>query len=800
MSKCSFKSLFEVRLDCGAEDKQTIKKVVIPRIQRDYAQGRKEADELNNQGKRFIDNIFFHLKEGSPMDMDFIYGATEKGTFTPLDGQQRLTTLYLLYWYIGHRELEEKSDLFPLLKRFSYETRATARQFCERLSSGLELDFAKDNTISEQLKDFSWFSKLYDLDPTVVAMINMLDEIHEQYSDLNQPCYEKLEQFTFTLLPLERFHLTDELYIKMNARGKQLTSFENFKADLTGWVKKHRGFVELREYNSIEMPHHMVFSNKLDNEWTDALWKISTQMADKPSMDEVFLSLFYRWFLFEYILESNISNDKIGDEPDFEYFEAESDYADFKPFDNLLTEERIERLERALDLFSEHYPCILEASRPSWQKDDTLAFFLLDKKITLPERVVLYGVWCYLDKNANFDETKFKQWMRVIRNIVEITGIDDKPSAIRTMKLVHKLGDYSDDIYGKFPEDLSKESNAAAASQEYRKTLFIRKDPSWEKSFIEAEKHPFFRGDIDFMIEDGMTLEEFKHRTEIANKVFGAEGVSEEYRKEHLLLRAIISRYSSFEQLTDLGYFTDTKEEYHYLKKMLRIDEVARKSLRSWLSVENEHELKEELNQAVAEPSQMDNSSSDNSSSPFKTKMHEELYKEPGLQEWMQERKATRFHRHYSSGSYFVSRYASWYDWVMLDSYRDEMINALVEQYALEQPNSIEGTKYHWGGDIWVKRPVELCDLTVSFWYYFYRDGTLWVGVREGDAGNDRLRSVPFNEEYKESRWVCQKKYNYKGVTDPSAVEAFLDRIEREVFDPNESSSLVGKIYNSFES
>ena len=31
--------------------------------------------------------------------------------------------------------------------------------------------------------------------------------------------------------------LSDDLYIKMNARGKQLTDFENFKADLVGYIK-----------------------------------------------------------------------------------------------------------------------------------------------------------------------------------------------------------------------------------------------------------------------------------------------------------------------------------------------------------------------------------------------------------------------------------------------------------------------------------------------------------------------------------------------------------------------------------
>ena len=35
---------------------------------------------------------------------------------------------------------------------------------------------------------------------------------------------------TFHMIPLEDLGLTDDLYIKMNSRGKPLTEFENFKA------------------------------------------------------------------------------------------------------------------------------------------------------------------------------------------------------------------------------------------------------------------------------------------------------------------------------------------------------------------------------------------------------------------------------------------------------------------------------------------------------------------------------------------------------------------------------------------
>ena len=69
--------------------------VVIPIIQRDYAQGRKEKKSLRI-------NFLTQLKEALTVPkqtiLDFVYGAVENGKLYPLDGQQRLTTLWLLYW------------------------------------------------------------------------------------------------------------------------------------------------------------------------------------------------------------------------------------------------------------------------------------------------------------------------------------------------------------------------------------------------------------------------------------------------------------------------------------------------------------------------------------------------------------------------------------------------------------------------------------------------------------------------------------------------------------------------------
>ena len=78
-------------------------KIEIPIIQRDYAQGRLGKEYLR-QG--FLTNLKEALDEEDDekeLKLDFVYGSVENGKLQPLDGQQRLTTLWLLHWYIALR-------------------------------------------------------------------------------------------------------------------------------------------------------------------------------------------------------------------------------------------------------------------------------------------------------------------------------------------------------------------------------------------------------------------------------------------------------------------------------------------------------------------------------------------------------------------------------------------------------------------------------------------------------------------------------------------------------------------------
>ena len=128
-----------------------------------------------------------------------------------------------------------RKSLASILGNFSYKTRTSSSVFCNKLvnelnSEGIDYLLRKDAVYQDrlevepkiniitQIENLSWFHDAYKLDPTVQAMLNMLDEVQRQY--LYHKCnniFVKLERLKFYILPLSNFGLTEDLYVKMNA-------------------------------------------------------------------------------------------------------------------------------------------------------------------------------------------------------------------------------------------------------------------------------------------------------------------------------------------------------------------------------------------------------------------------------------------------------------------------------------------------------------------------------------------------------------------------------------------------------
>ena len=274
--------------------------VKIPIIQRDYAQGRND-DKAENIRNKFLDHIFEALKNNKELHLDFIYGSvtqTKKDgkdikIFTPLDGQQRLTTLFLLHWYFGESE--------KILKNFSYETRASSREFCEKLAKHRELKKIKEETkeeksISYHIKNQSWFMPFWEQDPTVCAMLNMLDSIENKAKEINKDEID-LDKLTFSLMIISDYGLDDDLYIKMNARGKSLNEFENFKVEFEKFLNE-----KFKNYSELDK-----FKEAIDTHWVDEFFEIYKNKQNKDfNIEKMFLAMFnYMNFLFEMLYYKN---------------------------------------------------------------------------------------------------------------------------------------------------------------------------------------------------------------------------------------------------------------------------------------------------------------------------------------------------------------------------------------------------------------------------------------------------------------------------------------------------------------
>lgn len=104
---------------------------------------------------------------------------------------------------------------------------------------------------SVAIENEAWFLAVWRKDPTIISILTMLDELDSLLGTKNTDELNELwmglsshSVLNFYLLPMNEFSLTDELYIKMNARGVQLTEFENFKAWLQGFLENK---IETRE-------------------------------------------------------------------------------------------------------------------------------------------------------------------------------------------------------------------------------------------------------------------------------------------------------------------------------------------------------------------------------------------------------------------------------------------------------------------------------------------------------------------------------------------------------------------------
>lgn len=570
-------------------------KILIPKIQRDYAQGRsdkKSTDVRNN----FLDDLF-NTENG--LKLDFIFGTTEvredenkkEYCFIPLDGQQRLTTLFLLHLY-GCKTGVYNYGGGDLLKKFSYDTRRAAKDFC---ASIIEHWVIKDNSqiendvLSKRIVNSTWFMDYWQYDPTVSSMLTMLDAIHVKTQKCKEH-YPKLDEIKFHFFDMDAHNLSESLYLKMNARGKPLTAFENFKSAIETILPTDIDCSMFKMLNDTNLDNLNDFQSKwkycIDRKWAEFFWQYKDESfsIDGPFMRLLCNSMSAYWVSkVKAKAIDDAGNTILGNEVDpvtekqltedntlkeLTSITGNENFIPFSLFDKIFQlDEAFQYFAKLLCNLVTFKDVIIENSKPGWKKEKE-EYDIIKKILTNPtygDRVILYAISVFSDSNYLKIE-KFKKWMRVVWNIVENSTIDSG-TFLSAIRLIDTLAKGSDDIYTWLKKFTSEESLPGLGSryhaqeqveEEIAKASKILDDQSWEKKIIEAENFAFFNGAIRFLFtdEDGKSYnwDRFDAKFEKAQEYFDNGGVKEGYKKDAILLRSLICHFTDWGQFWGITY------------------------------------------------------------------------------------------------------------------------------------------------------------------------------------------------------------------------------------------------------
>ena len=455
-----------------------VKKIKIPIIQRDYVQGRGD-EQAQEVLQSFLDTIFNTLKNKKRLHLDFIYGIREKEWFIPIDGQQRLTLLYLLLWYFAKKEQRALENVL------SYETRVAAREFCKVLTT-FAIDFAQES-ISEQIKNSKKFLPYWQYDPTISSMLKVLDEIHKR--DDGSIGFDHICNITFEIFEMQDFDLlqAEELYRKMNARGKVLSSFENFKA-IVQKIVFHR-------YPNL----YKEIAKKFEGVWVDSFWKMQQSCSEVDELFMRFVFFITEMRSFTLGLKENVQSPLF-----WERFYSDKDNLDF--LQNYL--DKVEELK----------------SKAQWIEKE-IRFFEPKKESTLFDEVV-YGyedmsiankLLAYLLFEAvvrEWEEIAIEQLMRIARNYIH------RIRALRNGRIDYEINlSYKEikrhiDLFAQFfrsnenpllparltPYEILQTATMDERMRQEQEKVVLMQKYDLHNEIMQLEEHPYLQGDLSLLL------------------------------------------------------------------------------------------------------------------------------------------------------------------------------------------------------------------------------------------------------------------------------------------------------------
>ena len=551
--------------------------VEIPIIQRDYAQGR-ELPNVTYIRDRFVKALVGHIISGKTLPLGFVYGkiegkdklrnmllhkqAVEKllstveqyahqfqinvnasveadelieqnnmRRFIPLDGQQRLTTLFLLFWYI---EMRKKNQSAAWLANFKYNNRKSALAFFEELAKLGNIKVINKHLqgdLKDQIQNYTWFLSKWNYDATVSGALVMLQRIHEEFGGYPELNFDHLDVedlgFTFHFLDLDELQQADELYIKMNERGKQLSDFEHFKAWLQDYTNKR--YQEIGQKAFLKN-----FWKKLDTEWLDFFWQ--NMDIDFTGLDDLFYN-----YLKTMAINFHLATDSAKDMPDhlktlLQDIRNEIVYkkttVKYIPISRCIQQiKNADGSERLFELFS--FDCLKFVDRcfettislrsrqvfkdeidkvllkPFVSRSLIKAYISVDSfTLNLWDHAMYFALLRLISSFSSLEQidvAHFRDWMRILRNLVYNTYIQNPENVYSALHSIDELiTNYfsSTEFLSKvlMREDFELKFFNQFQLREEKQKVALSSDPAWLLLIEKFENHNYFYGQIGFML------------------------------------------------------------------------------------------------------------------------------------------------------------------------------------------------------------------------------------------------------------------------------------------------------------
>jgi hypothetical protein len=536
--------------------------IEIPIIQREYAQGR-QIQKILDIRQDFVEDLILHIKENKKLHLGFVYGRTDgdnkkliqknkevienilgsvksyanqfhfdlktslknpegfensETKFIPLDGQQRLTTLYLLFWLIYLKnDSEENADW---LNNFFYLNRKSAKDFIEAISKvenikeiRKNLNSKKDLKLSDVIENMKFFLIKWKNNSTVRGMLVMLDDLYANILELDVDCKNldlKDLPIFFDYLDLNELDQSDELYVKMNARGKQLTDFEHFKAWLQEQLKNSNDKEQDVDKKANDKIWLEKFWIKIDTDWLNYFWREFDD--DFSKLDDYYYN-FIKHLGLIFNLENTSLYSKIRNTnlEKIEYISLKNYLLPneqlFFNIDCLRFVEKVftfllddEKKKLCNSLLSEIY------CAPFTNKGNAITDKFLKKEESIPSLwdVIYYKSFLqFVTEEEVFDEIEFKNWMRLTRNLIYNTQIQTPGNFYDALNQLNYLKIQSkNNVYHSIfePNFVLKFWDKNQFDEEKIKIPLLEKK-GFSEILLLLENHEYFYGQINFLLE-----------------------------------------------------------------------------------------------------------------------------------------------------------------------------------------------------------------------------------------------------------------------------------------------------------